>query len=122
MTKVVSRDMPESVRNPVKTSTSETNTVSADATLISNDTKTKFEEFLKSKGNQVTSSNSKAAEIISGKDGGAKENLVAVPPPCVHMNGCGPNSLKSSRVFKSLENLLISDDSSAVSFHILFKM
>ncbi|CAL8093381.1 unnamed protein product [Orchesella dallaii] len=37
--------------------------------------------------------------------------LVAVPPPCVHMNGCGPNAIKSSRIFKSLENLSVSDDS-----------
>lgn len=100
----------------VSKSTSETSTSSTDAALISEDTKLKFEEFLKAKGNQVAHSHSplKTTSTEASKKE-TKENFVAVPPPCVHMNGCGPNSLKTSRVFKSLENLRVSDDSSAVS-------
>lgn len=88
----------------------------SDATAITN-SNLKFEEFLKAttKGKPstvVANDQANTSTKVSDK-GGGKENLVAVPPPCVHLNGCGPNSLKSSRVFKSLENLCISEDSSA---------
>lgn len=91
---------------------------------ISSTSKLKFEEFLKttskvkqtaelrdmsgSSQNKHNSSEEKEMKI-------GKENiLVALPPPCVHLNGCGPNSMKTGRTFKSLENIHISDDSSAV--------
>lgn len=89
----------------------DTETISA-----SKDAKLKFEEFLKSKSTAVSHANLQPVDQNDNtKKGAIRENLIAVPPPCVHMNGCGPNSLNSSRVFKSLENMHIADDNSAVS-------
>ncbi len=82
----------------------------------SNDTKLKFEEFLKSKSSAVSHANVQPIDQNdNAKKGPIRENMSAVPPPCVHMNGCGPNSLNSSRVFRSLENMHIACDNSAVS-------
>ncbi|ODM90842.1 Hermansky-Pudlak syndrome 4 protein [Orchesella cincta] len=112
-----SKELSEDIAELENTSSSTDSSLNKSEPASEKVTHPKLDKFLKASKGQTASQgfhtdSSESKPVPTTKKVFNKGNqLVAVPPPCVHMNGCGPNALKSSRVFKSLENLSVSDDS-----------